>query len=227
MASNEPEPSDGPIYEVEDTEGFVNRKKKKMILKSRERVDDIEARLMLYNPSQLDVSQQTAYHQMIRQFLRHLEPLLSNPEVNGATEAYTETHLGNLIIEPPVDPNIEEKPDHLKDTSEKSFFEEKSDSDLVLHRFSDPVEPVRFEITGLEEIINNDGRTASWEVIIDKKESRGFRGAGLFETTVTESQQWNYTILNNAVRVADQFLENANIGLSLSEGEPDDGFLDL
>jgi hypothetical protein len=136
-----------------------------------------------------------------------------------------------MTVEPPVQPSDhgDSKPAHLGGSgpSSKPWKQQNSNSELVLHRFSDPVQPETFEIEGLKEIITNDGRQATWDVIIDKKESRKYNGAGMKEMTVRNAKQWDYTILNNSVRVADQFLEEANIGLSLDEGEPDDGFLDL
>jgi hypothetical protein len=228
MTEQEPD----QVYEVEDSDGMVARRKKKMILDSRENVNNVETQLALGGtPDGMNVSGQTAYHQVVRQFLRNIEPLLRNSEVSGASHAYSEATLGHITVEPPVQPKESEssRPEHLGGNSPDNgkFNGSRNNSELVLHRFSDPVEPERFEITGLKEIISNDGRTARWDVIIDKKKSPKYTGGGMKEMTVRNAKQWDYTILNNSVRVADQFLEEANIGLSLSEGEPDDGFLDL
>jgi hypothetical protein len=217
-----------PTYEVEDDDGLVAREKKKTILKSREWVNEMESQLVLAGtPDGITADSLTAYMQTVRRFLRDIEPLLANPDVTGATEAYQNEYLGTLTIIPPVDPNKKRKPEHLREDDDTANWAQNYDPGLVLHEFSDGIEPRRYDIQGLREIIVSEGRTAEWDVIIDRKKSPNKSGSGPERTTVTEFKRWDRSILNNAVRTADQFLENANIGLSLAEGEPSDGFLDL
>lgn len=225
MTDREP---DEPIYEVEDTDDFVAREKKKMIIESRKMVNQVEAELFLAGAgSEIQTDSLTAYYHIIRQYLRNIEVLLSNPDVKGATEAYEGAFLGYLTVTPPVNPNQETKPDHLQNGSPTPEWAQNAGSDIVLHRFSDPVEPQTFEITGLREIIERQGRSATWDIVVDRKESDAYDGSGPEEMTVSEFERWDVDTLNNALRTADQFLDNANIGFSLTEGEPDDGFLDL
>lgn len=213
------------LFEVEDERDLVAREKKKMIIESRKQLNKIQIQISLSGtPEGVRVDALATYSQVVQQFLGLIEPLLANSEVKGADEAYHRTHLGELTVIPPVKPSTD-RPDHLQDSTPQ--WVKNNDFDLILHRFSDSVEPESFNINGLKEIIVGQGRSVSWDVVIDKQESKGFDGQGPKNMTVQGSQRWTGQILSNAVRTADQFLENANIGLSLAESEPDDGFLDL
>jgi len=222
------EDPDDPIYEVKDTDDLVAREKKKMIIESRKMVNQVEAELFLAGPGDdIQVDSLTTYNHIIRQYLRNIEVLLANDDIKGATEAYKNAFLGRVTITPPVDPNQETKPDHLQDDDPTPQWAQYANSDIVLHRFSDPVEPQTFEVAGLREIIETQGRSATWDIIVDRKRSKAYDGSGPEKMTVSDFEPWNIDILNNALRTADQFLDNANIGFSLTEGEPSDGFLDL
>lgn len=223
MTDRDPD-DDNEVYQVEDESDLVAREKKKMILESRNIVNEIQVETSISN-SNIRGSAHPSYIEAVRSFLRNIEPLMANSKIQGARKAYNETHLGTLVITPPVNPNADSTPDHLQDHTPE--WTQNNDSDIVLHRFSDSVEPERFEVIGLQQIISSVGYNASWDVTIDKSESRGFSGGGLEKMTVTESKNWTRDILNNAVRAADQFLENANVGFTLAEDEPQDGFLDL
>jgi len=213
------------LFEIEDEGGLVDREKKKMIIESRKQLNKVQMQISLVGtPEGVKVDTLATYNQVVQQFLGLIEPLLVNSEVKGADEAYHRTHLGELMVIPPVKPSTN-RPNHLQDSTPQ--WVKNNDFDLVLHQFSDSVEPRSFDINGLKEIIIGQGRSVSWDVVIDKQESKGFSGQGPKNMTVQGSQRWTEEILSNAVRTADQFLENANIGLSLAESEPDDGFLDL
>jgi hypothetical protein len=215
---------DDPVYQVEDEDDLVARKKKKMIVESRSLVNDIQVETS-FSTGNIRGNAHPGHIEAVRSFLRNIEPLLMNSKIQGSREAYNEAFLGKLVILPPVDPNTKSTPDHLEDRTPQ--WAQNRDKDLVLHRLSDSVEPRAFKVTGLKEIISSVGYSASWDVTIDKGESRGFSSGGLEKKTVTESKNWTRDILNNAVRTADQFLENANVGFTLAEDDPQDGFLDL
>jgi len=223
MSSENPN-DDEEVYQVEDDGDLVAREKKKMILESRNIVNEIQVETSVSNNG-IRGGAHPSYIEAVRSFLRNIEPLLANSKIQGAREAYNKAHLGTLVIVPPVDPNTESTPEHLQDHTPE--WTQNKDQDIVLHRFSDSVEPKQFEVVGLQEIISSVGCNASWKVTIDRSKSQGFSGGGLQETTVTESKNWTRDILNNAVRAADQFLENANVGFTLAEDDPQDGFLDL
>jgi len=215
---------DDPVYQVEDEDDLVAREKKKMIVKSRSLVNDIRVETS-FQSDDLRGSAHPGHIEAVRSFLRNIEPLLLNSKIQGAAKAYNEAFLGELVILPPVDPNAKSTPDHLEDRTPQ--WAQNRDKDRVLHRFSNSVEPKSFKVIGLKEVISNIGYSASWNVTIDKGKSRKFSSGGIKETTVTESKNWTRDILNNAVRTADQFLGNANVGFTLAEDDPQDGFLDL
>jgi hypothetical protein len=214
------------IFQVEDQDNLVAREKKKMIIESRKQVNRVESEMILKGAGEeIKTDSLSTYLHIVRQFLRNIEVLLANSEIKGAESAYEKSHLGSIRLIPPVEPATEKAPDHLE--TDRPSWANQVNSGVVLHRFSDPVEPVTFEITGLKQIIESDGRTASWDVVIDKTKSRGHTSGEIESTTVTASKKWDFRILNNAIRVADQFLDNANAGFSLTEDEPTDGFLNL
>jgi hypothetical protein len=216
---------DGERFKVEDDEGFVAREKKKIIIESRRRVDEYEEELLtvLQRPIprgrdtetvQEERKQQIAgvWHGMVRQYVRNIVPLLENDEIEGATHAYKQAHLGGVRLEPPSQYKAGEVGYGGATAGDTP--------DIVLHRFSDVPEPVVRDIYGLESILRPPPLEASWDIIIDTHASDGYgglmnKGSGMEEVEATDTGYLHLGILREAVSVADQFLEDANVGLSV------------
>lgn len=214
---------EGERFKVEDDEGFVAREKKKIIIESRRRVDEYEEQLLtvLQRPvpsgrDAEDVQEEreqqiaAAWHGIVRQYVRNIVPLLKNDEIEGATRAFKRAHLGTVGLEPPS---------QYKADAKRARGARGDTPDIVLHRFSDVPEPVERDIHGLESILRPPPLEASWDIIIDTHASEGYgpfnEGRGMDEVEATDSGYLHLGILREAVSVADQFLEDANVGLSV------------
>jgi hypothetical protein len=221
MSNAEP---DADTLEIEDSEGYVDKKKKEIIIKSRQNVDEVENEVTtaLAHDEINDAAVIQMWHHTIRQFLRNIEPLLRNDEIHGATDAYTNAHLGYVTLAPP--PFRTPKPDHLKDPKQAQL-EADHDPNITLHRDSPVPEPERVDIHGLRRVIEESQIVHRWTVKVDPQRSEGYdsdRGHLPLEDTLTAAQHYPRGILNTAVRRADHFLETANVGLSLTNTGEDE-----
>lgn len=210
-------------YKVEDAEGYVDRKLKEELLNLRRKIDEREDQILAHTETgELDYdSGIRVFHRTINQFLRRIEPLLRNEQVDGALEAYSETKLGEMAIYPP--PVEISTPGQFMEPEElelKRRFEDKN-PDINLSINSNIPQPKTKPVVGLKEIINSDGKGAEWEVSVTKLEGESveFGNRGV-QTTISNFEPYDYEILVNAIRVADGFLANADLGLSLTSGEP-------
>lgn len=203
--------------EVKDEEGTVDRKLKDRILKSRNRIDDRED--ILFTQAKLDpqinISHEDAveaWGNSVRQYIRSIEPVLRSDEIGRADFYYKEMVLGEETLTPP-------------DTSEYDFslFAEDSVSntrlmmDMGLPHTFEPPEAVTVTFQGLVDIIELETIGHEWVVQTEKHD---FRNESVERLSV--SRPVPKYVLENAVRAADQFLQEAGIGLEI--GEPDEEF---
>jgi len=225
------ESEDSELVKVEDDEGFVAREKKKIILESRRRVDGYEEELLglLQRPipkgrdaeqvqKQRKQQMATVWHGIIRQYVRNIVPLLQNDEIEGAKHAYGEAYLGTVRLDPPSQYK----------TGAGGGLKSDETHDIVLHRFSDVPEPREIHVHGLRSILDPPPLTASWEIIVDTHASDAFgglvnEGSGMREIEATETGHLHVGILREALSTADQFLENANVGLSVEQSSTEAG----
>jgi len=201
---------------VADEEGSVDTKIKTRILKSRERVDSAEEALfveaatdetMRFNRQQQIVTWGT----MVKQFLRTIEPLLRSDEVKGSTKYYEEIEIGKEVLTPP-------------DTDGYPFsrvsFTNKSDKQLRrmlgLPRGVSIPKPMPVTFNGLRSIIEApDVLEQRWVVTVDNSGPPPTHK----EVYPHEKKVISKDIFVDAVRYADQFLQEAGIGLDLEGDE--------
>jgi hypothetical protein len=222
----DPDADPGDTLEIEDTDGLVDKKKKEIIINSRQNVDEVENEVIL-GIAREDINDAgiiQMWHHSIRQFLRNIEPLLRNPDIEGARETYTRTQLGTVTLDPP--PFATPEPEHLKDPKQAQR-EDKYDPSITLHRDCTVPKPVSKDIRGLRRVIEENQIIHEWTVQIDPRLSEGYDDyTRPVETTLTASQHYPQGILNTAVRTADHFLETANVGLSLTDTGGDEADAD-
>lgn len=225
----------GDFFKIEDEEGFVDKKQKQAILNLRDKIDDREDELMFAAGGDNISNQQAVglFHRTVNQFLRRIEPLLRNHELNGATQAYHHEFLGEVEIPPP--PVEFSTPERFMDREQlelMDYYDQfESDPDYVLAKKSNIPTPKTMEVTGLKTVIEQDGVGASWEVGVTELKGNELatfdRGE---EITISNTVPFGWGILQNAVRVADSFLDNADLGLSAvneEEGTMKDKYKDI
>ncbi|ELZ24900.1 hypothetical protein C475_11705 [Halosimplex carlsbadense 2-9-1] len=195
--------------EVEDEEGYVDRQRKQDIIESRRKVIQVQERVFSA-AARGEMKQEYAcrmWHESIRVYLLSIEPLLRDFDLPNAEEAYLHTKLGEVTLSPP--PELQSEPESGKEIAERGF-----------KLLSDPISPEKEPIHGLKEIIENDGYSQSWKVRINQIKGLQAKRQGPHTETVTAEEHMPKMALMNAVREADQFLQEANVGLALGTGDP-------
>lgn len=203
---------DAPPQNVVDEDGSVDKAVKKRIIQARERVDEAEVGLYLNVPTNPDVRLGEAekvhiYGTMVKQFLRRIEPLLQTPKIDN-NEAYYENELIDEIrLVPP-------------DTRQFQFTAvadtETSDQELRrrigLPRGADIPQPKVVPFYGLRDVIEKDTILShTWEVCVSNE------GAPPNHEYVypTVQQPAPKQLYEEAMRLADRFLQEVKLGLDL------------
>lgn len=202
--------------EVEDKEGSVDQKLKTRIINARERVDEAEQAIFVEAATDPGISlsrdeQISVWGTVIRQFLRAIEPLLRDNDVKKSTKYYEEIEIGEEVLYPP--------PTDGYDFTLISQFDDETNirRALGLPRGVDLPEPKVIEFTGLKDIIETDGiLSQQWLVKVDNS------GPPPEHEYVkpTVQRMVSKQIFENSVRQADQFLQQAGIGLDLGGETP-------
>lgn len=189
-----------PRQHVEDPEGLAARERKKAIVSAREDVDmyesEIEQELVT---GRLDRAMaMELLHGAVRRYLQRVEPLMSNPELPQADHVYKEVLVGRLVVEPP-DLDVGESWEVVAEP-----------------------QPVAREFTGLREVIEFETSEHSWQFQVRRTEGGFMTASGEIEAREASRKVYlDRSMLLRAVRLADEFLENAGIGLELGEeGDP-------
>lgn len=197
--------------EVQDEEGTVDRKIKNRILDARARVDEREDILFTQpivdpelNLNRVDATR--AWGNTVRQFIRSIEPLLRSDDIKNSEYYYAEVILGRETLVPP---------DSDKYQFSKFANEEISDKhlkrDMGLPPSFEPPEPVTVEFTGLGDILRQEMLHHKWTVDVADKGRPAIKELSV-ETPVPKF------VYENAVRAADQFLQQAGVGMDISSG---------
>lgn len=192
------------IKSVLDEENFVDRKRKEQILSLRQSVDEYESELF-FGVAQDQLTPDEAvslWHDAVRRYLMAFEPLLRREDIPNSDYYYTGIELGAVTVEPPekyrTTPSVRGK----------------SRSNDVLLAQSKPPKPKTTDIEGLKTVIEKEIISEEWSVRVDRARSPGPSTGPPIETvTVEESEQMPRSVLRNAVRAGDEFLEKAGVGL--------------
>lgn len=207
---------DSPGQKVLDEEGTVDQKVKQRILQARQRVDDREDYLYIEAPvedgkSISDLQQVIYWGVAVKQYLRAIEPLLRSDDVSKANEYYKEKSLGSVKLTP-------------KDTDRYPFSKVVSgEIDPMQFKIQHGLErgvslpyPVTKFFVGLEDIIEA-GQTVSktWQV-----KTGAFSDPQANGVVVTKDERpIPKPIYESAVREADAFLQQAELGVNVGAPE--------
>jgi len=116
---------------------------------------------------------------------------------------YEEKVIGEIVVEPPEE--YQEKA-----TIPNANAVRGREGDMIL---SQPPEPQPVEIVGLKSVIENEAVGARWEIDVESPDTPG---PSVQTRTIEETAIIPKQILQDAVRLADWWLQNAGIGLSMS-----------
>lgn len=195
---------DGPPEwnEIQDDENYVDKRVKDRIMQVRGDVDKWWSELFMM-ASMGDIGPQEAtrlWHEHVRRYLVAIEPLLRNDdELPQAAEFYEEAELGKVMVEPP---------EELREQTGIPAPGNVSEVGALVQ--SEPPDPKKETIRGLKSVIERDSIRKTWTVRV-----RDVNGAGPsvqdreFEQTVPLPRD----IVLNAVRTADEFLQQAGVGV--------------
>jgi len=197
---------------IDDEEEYVDKRIKERILKSREQVDETEQALfdeeLLMPDVQIpDPQKVVAWGNTVRRFLRNIETVMMQEEIDDAHRYHEEIELGTVQIVPP-------------DTNGYEFSliaQEGIDDKVLKRRFNLPSgaklpKPKTIAFTGLKSVLEHDPiLTASWAVTIDDS------GPPPMHDTITVNKQQPVpkSVYEDAIRASDRFLQQAGIGLNL------------
>jgi len=201
---------------VQDEEQKVDTKIKSWIIKNRQRVDDAEEALFV--DAVTDPNVQLSHEKsvitwgtIVKQFLRSIEPILRSDDVEGATKFYKEVEIGREVLYPPNTDGYQ---------FEMLAYTDKSDTQLRrmigLPRGVDLPEPEPKPFIGLQSIIEApDVLEHRWAVTVENTGA----APNHKEVYPHARQVISKDIFVDAVRYADQFLQEAGIGLDLEEDD--------
>jgi hypothetical protein len=217
MSVDYPRDDDGN-KRVTDSEGTVDKKVKNRILKARERVDTREDLLFVQiaadRRSRLSHAEAVAaWGTTIRQYIRAIEPLLKSGEIEQSEYYYREKKLGEKEIPPPDGEKEWSRFAGPGDTTQTK-------REMNLHPSFDPPEAKKINFHGLKDILEKRQITLSWAFSPDPTKWGPEREIERLSVTVPVPKH----VLEAAVSAADEFLQNAGIGLEIGreEGEETD-----
>jgi len=201
MAVND---STEPNTEVEDEEGFVAKQRKKTILQNRAKIDEVAERVFpaTARDEYSEMYAARMFHESVRVYVMSIEPLLRDFSLKNAEHAYLHAPLGEVTLAPP--PEFQSMPNEAREIAERGF-----------KLLSEPIEPDTKEIEGLKEVIERDGYSESWRVHVNWIDGYKKKHEPPQWETITAEEHMPKMALLNAVRVADEFLQEANVGLSV------------
>lgn len=221
MATNA---QDQEQHETVQDDGTVDKKLKDRIINARERVDDREDYLYVQATvdanKHIEPAEQTVYWGMVvKQYLRTIEPLLNEETVSEADKFYTAISIGEVTLLPQDTPQYPFSAVARGDIEPMQF---KIQYDLP--RSVELPEPKTVEFEGLQSVIERGPMIGeTWEVetnvYSDPREGRVVR--------TQDQRPIPKQIYEDAVRIADRFLQQAGIGLELGvDGQPAIGSFD-
>lgn len=208
----------GDDVHIEDEEGLVDRKTKNHILDLRKQIDVDERELFVEkatNPDiQLNPRQATQFWAVsIKQYLRGIKRLWHQDDDanNGISQVdyyWQEKQIGDgYTLVPPDKDGYEFSIIAYPEVNPQGVRRQ-----LNLPRDATVPEPVEVELHGLDDILNREMISHRWHVYVDK------RGAPptWSEVTLVNEQPLPKDLLEDAIEVADDFLQQAGIGFDIA-----------
>lgn len=203
--------------ELDDDGNFVDRRKKQDLLEMRQTVREWQQELFTQvRFGKMDYETATTiWGDRVREYLVTIEPLLltgegptfTDPEnfefeLDGAEDVYLNAELGIVEVPPPEEYHT------LKQQAKQS--------ETIKLPSNETLEPQEQPIVGLKNVIELDTVQASWQV--DVYDARRAPSQRLQTRTVQNEVPLNRVTLQNAVRVADEWLQNQGIGIETDSG---------
>jgi hypothetical protein len=215
------------VKEIEDDEGRIARKVKDRILEARQRIDDAEKELFVNGlggyPAGSTKHRQMKEHfsdrwgVLVRQYIRAVKPLLASDEIENAEFYRQQVPIYRTKIVPP---------DGKKDWSR--FVTEDIDEIRLMRKMGlkpgvDIPEPRTFKLIGLQDVLDKQQIGEEWHIDLTPNKF----GEAAESDHLTINRGIPKEAYEKAVEATDEFLNQSGLGLSLTEGDPNDGFLDL
>jgi len=205
--------------QVKDNEGTIDDAVKGQIITARERVAEREDLLFVQAPLEQDISRTeriAMWGTTVRQYLRFLEPLLRAGELEGGREVYETEEIGQITLYPP-------DRDQRAFSQAAQMVDEYDDAKLRkmlnLPRESTVPRPQHVSVRGLKQVIEMPRAVSEqWQVCIDASGPPPQHRYITLETAESIPKQ----IYEDAVRLADEFRQQAGIGVELGHREQDD-----
>jgi hypothetical protein len=205
---------------VIDEENRVDKRLKDRILDARERVAESENEIFIGAPLDKGVnltSQQLVqlWATAVRQFLRTIEPLLQSDEIEKSQYYYREIPiLKDELYPPDGKTKVTVGDDVTTEGIEWSlFYNDNVDTlNLIKDPSFEPPDPKTVEIRGLKDVIETEVISCEWSVVMNP--SMHFsKPTKVAHPSVR--RPLSKPTLEFAVRKADQFLQDAGVGLEI------------
>jgi hypothetical protein len=224
------DPDDRDRSEVVDEEGLVDRERKRMILEARRDVREWKGEIyreVKLGELDLEVGNEL-WGERVREYLLTIEPLLREGELAKSEQVYLEAPIGAVTIDPPEEyveaagrPTVDKNPD--------------------FRVFGGAPEPKTVPFQGLRSIIENEVAAASWDLNVLRPDSPGggrkpapspptadgggstggkLQNSASPNETITETRPIPKPILQDAVRIAESWLQSVDLGIEVGNGRP-------
>jgi hypothetical protein len=221
------DPDDEPDrLEVTDDEGEIDRKIKQRIIDARRRIDDAEMRLFIDTLGGQTLRNNAEYRQarhaladrwgiLVRQYIRAVRPLLTSPEVPKADHYWREVPIYERMVAPPDGDTYEWSRFATEDASNVEIARTMELPPSVAKDIPTP-KPVR--ITGLRDVLENYELEFQWSITTNPDEIPPRQDTRHLERRITLPKS-AYEV---AVENTDEFLQQAGVGLALSQQDNDE-----
>jgi len=213
--------------EINDDEGVVDKKTKEHILNLRVEVDNDERELFVNWPreeprgfSQMQAVQQWSIS--VKQYLRGIKRLWHDEtgknDVKNVDYYWREKTIAEYTLPPPDKDGYQ-----FSLIAQPGIDEQTLRSELGLPRGVEIPKPETIEIKGLEDVLKRDSIGHSWTVYTEKRGAR----PNWEQVVLHQEIPLPKSVLEEAVEVADDFLQQAGIGFKIGNDLPSWGFEEL
>jgi len=228
---NNDDEEDRATKQVTDDEGTVDEKVKNRILNARERVDEREDAVFVQSAldSEVRLNRQARvgiWATSVKQYLRTIEPLLQSDDIDNSDYYYWELPIIEREVTPPdgLTRVISGNDDKEEKIHWSMFYNDAVDTTRLIidnplfGTGFQPPEPKTIKLEGLRDVIETNGISVSWDVPLNPRDFGPQQRIAQPVFQKPLQKEW----LEFAVRQADQFLQQAGIGLEIGHQETDD-----
>lgn len=206
----------GGKEQVQD-DGSVDQRVKDRILASRENVD--QTRRMVYVQGALDPQTDLSRDELnhifataVREYIQNTEPILRDESVQHSAEFYTRKKIAEEEIYPPESNGIDWATLAAADNPTPLMRR------LGLPPDFDAPKPKLISLVGLKQVLETEEKTVSWTVV----ENPSAAPPNQRTRKLTRTWRPRRKVLNRAVRLTDEFLHTAGVGVETGYKEVDE-----